>query len=245
MKLKYSIPLLIWKNKFIRTILYQIAQKLKRVNSNNRIVVIKLDGTVIKNPKIKGLKVKFLGKNNYIEIKEPYRITEMDVICRGSNNVVKIGRSSGIRSLRIFLGDNTKFISGENFTVQGAFFIMHYTNNTEIKIGSGCMMSYGVMLRTTDSHTIYDLDSYELLNPSKSIEIGNHVWIAHRALLLKGSKIPDNCTVAAGSIVTKEFNDTNCILAGIPAKVVKRNVNWNKCFPEDWDTKKIYIKDLI
>ena len=34
--------------------------------------------------------------------------------------------------------------------------------------------------------------------------------------------IADNSIVGWGSIVTKEFNEPNVIIAGIPAKIVKR-----------------------
>lgn len=44
----------------------------------------------------------------------------------------------------------------------------------------------------------------------------------------KNTKIPDNSIVGWGSIVTKVFNEPNIILAGIPAKIVKRGINWDR-----------------
>ncbi len=46
--------------------------------------------------------------------------------------------------------------------------------------------------------------------------------------ILKGATIFDNSIVAFGSIVTKSFTETNVIIAGIPAKIVKTNINWKK-----------------
>ena len=40
--------------------------------------------------------------------------------------------------------------------------------------------------------------------------------------------IADNSIVGWGSIVTKEFNEPNVIIAGIPAKIVKRGINWDR-----------------
>jgi acetyltransferase-like isoleucine patch superfamily enzyme len=43
---------------------------------------------------------------------------------------------------------------------------------------------------------------------------------------MKGAEIPDDCIVAAGSIVTRSFEGSHQIIAGIPAKVVKTEVTW-------------------
>ncbi|WP_155243820.1 hypothetical protein [Butyrivibrio fibrisolvens] len=44
--------------------------------------------------------------------------------------------------------------------------------------------------------------------------------------MLKGAEIADDCVIAAGAIVSKKYEEKNCILAGIPAKIVKRGINW-------------------
>jgi acetyltransferase-like isoleucine patch superfamily enzyme len=48
------------------------------------------------------------------------------------------------------------------------------------------------------------------------------VWIAANTTILKGTKICDNTVVASNSLLNKEFQEGNCIIAGSPAKVVKR-----------------------
>ena len=66
------------------------------------------------------------------------------------------------------------------------------------------------------------------INFAKSIEIGKHVWIGKDSKIGKNVKIADNSIVGWGSIVTKEFNEPNVIIAGIPAKIVKRGINWDR-----------------
>ena len=44
-------------------------------------------------------------------------------------------------------------------------------------------------------------------------------------MILKGVTVGDGAIVAAGSIVTKDV-PAGCIVAGVPAKVIKYNVNW-------------------
>ena len=56
------------------------------------------------------------------------------------------------------------------------------------------------------------------------IIIGNNCWIGASAVLLKDVHIGDNVIIGAGSVVTKDI-PSNCIAAGIPAKVIKTKDN--------------------
>ena len=66
------------------------------------------------------------------------------------------------------------------------------------------------------------------INEPKDIVIGNHVWIGKRVQCLKGTVISDNSIVGAGSLVTKEFCESNVIVAGNVAKVIKKGVSWKR-----------------
>lgn len=55
----------------------------------------------------------------------------------------------------------------------------------------------------------------------KDILIGNDVWIGANSIITSGVKIGDGVIVAAGSVVTKDILP-NCIVGGIPAKVIKQ-----------------------
>ena len=44
-------------------------------------------------------------------------------------------------------------------------------------------------------------------------------------MILPGVKIGDGAIVAAGAVVTKAV-PSRCMVAGVPAKVVKENVEW-------------------
>ncbi|HSI68466.1 MAG TPA: acyltransferase [Planococcus sp. (in: firmicutes)] len=91
----------------------------------------------------------------------------------------------------------------------------------EITIGHGVAISEEVVIRDSDNHSILAPD-YEM---SKPISIGNHVWIGFRAAILKGVTIGDGSIIAAGAIVTKDV-PPNCLAAGVPAKIIKRNIEW-------------------
>ena len=56
-----------------------------------------------------------------------------------------------------------------------------------------------------------------------SISIGENCWIGAKVTVLAGVNIGDNCVIAAGSVVTKDF-PSNSVLAGVPARVLKKRV---------------------
>lgn len=60
---------------------------------------------------------------------------------------------------------------------------------------------------------------------TKPVCIGNHVWIGQRAMILKGVSIGDGAIIAAGAVVTRDV-PAGCLAAGVPAKVIRKNVEW-------------------
>ena len=72
-----------------------------------------------------------------------------------------------------------------------------------------------------------DSDAHAL-NGSRNtnpVHIGNHVWIGTRVTILNGVTIGDGAVIAAGALVTQDV-PAGCLAGGIPAKVIKENVEW-------------------
>ena len=55
---------------------------------------------------------------------------------------------------------------------------------------------------------------------SKGIKIGNNVWVGAKVTFLDGCSVGNNSVVAAGAVVNGIYPD-NCIIGGVPAKVLK------------------------
>lgn len=114
---------------------------------------------------------------------------------------------------------------GKNFKVTGRTTIICRKN---IVIGADCLFSWDIQIMDTDFHQIYD-EQGNMVNGNNPIEIGNHVWIGARSTILKGSNIPSNCIVAAGSVFSGRRTEENCIYGGVGRMltVIKKNVRWS------------------
>ncbi|MDE6764980.1 MAG: acyltransferase, partial [Duncaniella sp.] len=54
----------------------------------------------------------------------------------------------------------------------------------------------------------------------KGIVIGKGCWIGAKTTFLDGTELGDGCIVAAGAVVRGKF-PSNCIVGGVPAKIIK------------------------
>lgn len=142
---------------------------------------------------------------------------------------------------RVWLEQNSEMIVNGQFQVFGNSYIrvakggklilnggfinenVQITAGDVVELGEGLTVGRDVVIRSFDGHTICQ-EGYKVSEP---IKIGKHVWIGQGATILKGVTIGDGAIIAAGAIVTKDV-PAGCIAAGVPAKVVKENVKWNK-----------------
>ena len=174
-----------------------------------------------------------LGDNNQITIGKGCKLTNISFFISGNNNRIYISENcSGIDVEFHIEQNNNEIFIGKNTTMHGrGTRTVHFAldEGTKIVVGEDCMFSNDIQIRSSDSHSIVDLQG-KRLNSAKDIVIGNHCWIGLRSMLLKGTEIADNTMVAGGSICTKKYNEKNVILAGNPAKVVKKNINWDRKF---------------
>lgn len=145
------------------------------------------------------------SSGNSIEILENCRLTGRVIMKLTNGNSLRIGAGTTIGQCNIICGEST-----------------------HIEIGNDCMISWGVEIRSTDSHGIFDQETNTRINDGQNITIGDHVWIGAHATLLKGSKIGSNSVVGMRSVVSDQFDEHSVIVAGIPAKIIKRGIYWDR-----------------
>lgn len=231
----------------------------KKVVRNNEFLLIMPNGKIIKNPKIKGLEVKFFGVNSKVVIKgDPKeKFNNVLIECKNNSQIVINGEpictfcnvkfyvenncliefnSSVYSALNVSFelgGYGNKIIIGKNCAFgSGRYFSTG--ENTTITIGNNCMLADKVYLRSDDGHSIIDLSTGKPTNFSSDIVLGNHVWLGYRTTVLKGAKVNDGSVVGFGSIVNKKFEEKNILIAGAPAKKIKENIDWAMETPEEY-----------
>lgn len=210
--------------------------------------------------KNKNCLISILGNNNVIEIGENFSCgKKFSLRLIGSNNRISIGKNFSCRNnfdlsfyaneSKVEIADNVNayghlsidsFGHKKNLTVaigEGSGFmdtdITCFENNSSVIVGKDCMFSYNTVLYNTDGHPVFEKDGNKVLNRAKDLIIGDHVWVGHSAVILKNVQIGNGCIVGRGAIVTKSFLEENCSIAGVPAKICKHGIRWERAFPDE------------
>lgn len=122
---------------------------------------------------------------------------------------------------------NSELVFGEKFSCNNG---CRFSSIAGIEFGNDCLLGGNIVIRDSDGHSVYEIDSEgierNVHENKKPVKIGNHVWIASECHILKGTRIPDDTVVAYGSLCTKAFDGEKQIIAGVPAKIIKSNINW-------------------
>jgi acetyltransferase-like isoleucine patch superfamily enzyme len=103
----------------------------------------------------------------------------------------------------------------DNFQSHGCYFQNFLA---PIYIGRGTKIAPNVGI-ITSNHDTTDLNKNLA---GKSVRIGCNCWIGMNTVILPGVTLGNNTTVGAGSVVTRSFPDGNCIIAGVPARLVRK-----------------------
>jgi acetyltransferase-like isoleucine patch superfamily enzyme len=146
----------------------------------------------------------------------------------GKNNIVEIGANVVLHNVEFIMryGDNNIIRIGDGTTAGGNVQI-EASEGCSVELGKDCMLSHNIKIYTTDSHSICDIKG-KRLNQAKNIRIGNHVWIGMNVMILKGSVVPEGCIIGANSLYCKNYGQKKSIFAGVPAKIVKEQIEWSR-----------------
>lgn len=187
---------------------------------------IDLNKNIVKAPNnLKNCDVSFQGESNLLVIHDNPHLKALFIEFVGTNGIVEIGRNSSF-SGHLKVGHNCKIKIGDYVSSTNKVY-MTCAESTQIDIGDDCMFATNNQIRTDDAHAIYDSKTGKRVNHSSNIIIGKHVWVGYNATILGGSKIGDGSIVGMGAIVKKKFPN-NCVIAGIPAKIIRKDIFWQR-----------------
>lgn len=208
----------------LKQLAFRSYKLINRFPFNNKL---KLKGAKYENKGklLFGSKIINKGKGNLIIFEKGGRLKNTVITISGNDNTVIVGKNSSVNNGEFYIEDNGGRITiGEKTRMCGKIHLA-CIEGCSIEIGNDCLFSSDIVFRTGDSHSILDMDG-KRINPSADIKIDDHVWFGYRAMVTKGVHVASNNIIGTGALITKSFEDSNCTIAGVPAKVIKTDVNW-------------------
>lgn len=133
-------------------------------------------------------------------------------------NGVSVGRETSIECTGSIKQIGKGFKVGNNV---GLGEKCHYGCAGGIEIGDNTIIGIYVTMHS-ENHIFADINVpiREQGVNHKGIRVGRDCWIGAKVTILDGAVIGNGSVVAAGAVVTGEFPD-NCILGGVPARIIK------------------------
>lgn len=219
MSLFKRILKLLSKTPFMRyIILFTLGNRL-RIRKHNDVY---MGGGIYRN-----CSIYIAGINNILVIKEDVSLYDVSICMYGNNCRLVLNKGMLAREATFWLEDDGSVIEvGENTKMCGKIHLAAIEGKS-IRIGKNCLFSSDILMQNDDAHSVLNSEETRC-NPSKNIEIGNHVWCGARSTIWKGAKIADNSIIACCAVVTKEFNQNNVAIGGNPASIIKRDISWDE-----------------
>ena len=92
--------------------------------------------------------------------------------------------------------------------------------NSEVKIGSNCLISPFCYIIDTNHGTALGESICNQSYISLPVIIGDDVWLGTHCVILKGVKLGDGVVIGAGGIANKSISE-NMVAVGVPARPIK------------------------
>jgi len=195
----------------------------KSIKGKNNILKINTSA------RLNNCKIDIVGNANQITIEAESLLNNLVIFVRGNQNKITISKEVKFNhSGELWIEDeHCELFIGKNSTFEETH-IAVTEPNSKITIGVDCMFANDIDIRTGDSHSIIDTRSNERINHAKDVTIADHVWVGAHTSILKGSSLAKNSIVATRSVITKHFKEEGVVIAGIPAKVIRHDINWDR-----------------
>lgn len=196
--------------------------------TDNKIILVK-DGQEVPYEPVAGLSITITGNANTVIVELPSKFISTSIVMNGDNNYcsIKPTRHRFIRHTSFGMENGGIITVGSGISVYRNLNVVAKSGR-RVDIGNECMFARDIIIRNNDGHTITDLLTGEILNAPEDIKLHDKVWVGTRAMIMKGSEIQEGSIVGAMALVNKKFDESNIIIAGVPAKKIRGNICWDR-----------------
>lgn len=196
-----------------------------QITNGDELLNLKNNEFIGEIPKLTNSQININGKNNTLVCEEDVTLWNSRIDFNGNNSILYLSSNKFDYAVNISINENNICVIGKNNFFNGITTIV-LSESKNVIIGGDCLFSYEVSLRVADVHLIYHTKTKERLNQSKSIYIGDHVWLGQNALILKGTRIGSGSIIGANSVLSNKIVPSNTTFAGSPARLTKEDTFW-------------------
>ncbi len=180
-----------------------------------------ITGKILKEQYIDGIYCDNRGNQIFFDHTVPEALR---VNFNGEKSILHLGKNLLIGELNIDFGNEGKCTIGDGSEILKGKFSVAYA---ELSVGKECLFAKDVSIRTHDGHHIFDRNTGERINIPENVTIEDGVWLGEGVKILSGAQIGKGSIVGAGAITSGRFPE-GCILAGVPARIIRREVCWKR-----------------
>jgi acetyltransferase-like isoleucine patch superfamily enzyme len=137
---------------------------------------------------------------------------------------LEIGANCSLGHVQFHIVGGARLSIGERCSFNGRINLFLHEPST-LTIGPNCLFGGDVLITTSDMHSIIDTETGERINWAEDIEVSERVWVGAHATILKGVKVGAGAVIGAYAVVTSDV-PASSVVAGNPARVVRRNATW-------------------
>ncbi len=168
--------------------------------------------------------IQFHGGGNKLVVDPDAKLEKIVAEFRGQDAEIAIGACNA--RCAILVGSRSKISIGRGLSTTGTVYMTAFEGSS-IHIGQDCMFAGNVQIRADDAHPIFDVESGMRCNIAMPVVIGDHVWLGEGSVILGQSEVGAGSVVGMRSLV-KGKTPNNCVVAGVPARVVRKNIAWER-----------------
>lgn len=205
---------------------------------------------IVGSPKLINSTIRFKGKNNILFCENKVQLNNSHITFEDNNSLIYLSSSKYNYPLNLIIhNDSVVFIGKNNYI--GLHLNANIQEFQNLVIGDDGILVKDIILKTSDIHPIFNINTKQRTNFSQSIYIGDHVWIGQSAFISRGVKIGSGAIIGNYAFIPPNITlPSNCYSLGNPVKIVETEVFFTNDFlghntSEDTINTSTYKSDLF